>query len=126
MSHLMFADDLLFLAKESMDQVEVIKNSLASFEKSFGQKVKFFKTRIYFSPNVVGMDDVLSQATGMTRTKDLGKYLGARLVHRRCNKEMFEELLTRFNNKLSGWKAKCLSFAGRVTLARSVMGSLPT
>jgi hypothetical protein len=35
-------------------------------------------------------------------------------------------VIERFQNRLSCWKAKTLSFAGRVTLAKSVLGSLPS
>jgi len=34
-------------------------------------------------------------------------------------------VLDKISNKLSNWKAKNLSFAGRVTLCKAVIGSLP-
>lgn len=40
-SHIKFANDLLFFANASMDQVEVIKNSLASLDKSFQPEGEF-------------------------------------------------------------------------------------
>lgn len=73
-----------------------MKNNLANFDKSFRPEGELLKSRIYFLPNVEeGMADVLSQAAEMTRTNDLGKYLGARLVPQRCNKEMFDEFLAK-------------------------------
>ena len=35
-------------------------------------------------------------------------------------------ILENFRNKLFGWKAKTLSFGGRMTLAKAVLGNLPT
>lgn len=51
-SHLMFAYDLQFFAKASLDQVDVVKQYLAKFEQTSGQKVSFAKSIIYISHNV--------------------------------------------------------------------------
>ncbi|KAJ0842900.1 putative reverse transcriptase zinc-binding domain-containing protein [Helianthus annuus] len=40
--------------------------------------------------------------------------------------KFWQPVVERFNKKLSKWKAKNLSFAGRVTLAKAVLGSLPS
>lgn len=69
------------------------------------------------------MED-LSRAACIPRTNNLWKYLGAQLLHQRSNKETYKELLGKFNNRLAGWKTKCLSLVGRITLARSVLNSL--
>ncbi|XP_021971422.1 uncharacterized protein LOC110866587 [Helianthus annuus] len=47
-----------------------------------------------------------------------------------CNAYVFAKcimytILDKFKSKLSKWKARSLSFSGRVTLAKSVLGSLP-
>ncbi|KAL8160998.1 hypothetical protein V2J09_012487 [Rumex salicifolius] len=58
-------------------------------------------------------------------TDDLGSYLGLPLLHKRVNKHTFRPLLDKIEAKLSGWKSRHLSFAGRITLAKSVLSSLP-
>ncbi|XP_022031070.1 uncharacterized protein LOC110932014 [Helianthus annuus] len=40
--------------------------------------------------------------------------------------KFWEPVVRKFQKKLSSWKAKTLSFAGRVTLAKAVLGSLPS
>lgn len=47
MSHL-FADDLLFFAEASLNQVLVIKSCLSKFKKASGQKVNFAKSHHIF------------------------------------------------------------------------------
>lgn len=42
------------------------------------------------------------------------------------NKDTFSYLLERTQRRLSTWRAEALSFAGRVTLAQSVVAALPT
>lgn len=42
------------------------------------------------------------------------------------HKNSWNLVIEKLNNKLSGWKSKTLNCGGRVTLAKSVLGSLPT
>lgn len=67
----------------------------------------------------------MSEAADILQTKVLEKYLGVRLIHHRCNRSMYEEVIDRFNKRMLGWKAKCLSLTGRVTIAKSILSSLP-
>lgn len=56
---------------------------------------------------------------------NLGVYLGFPLLHNRVNRSTFDFITEKFRQKLSGWEAKKLSMAGRVTLARSILLSIP-
>lgn len=38
----------------------------------------------------------------------------------------WKPVIEKFRNKLSSWKSKTLSFGGRLTLIKSVLGNLPT
>lgn len=40
--------------------------------------------------------------------------------------DSWSPILEKLKGKLSVWKAKTLSFGGRITLAKDVLGSLPT
>ena len=55
----------------------------------------------------------------------LGKYLGRLVFQGHSKKDMFQDLITRANKKLSSWKANLVSKAGRVTLIQSNLESLP-
>lgn len=59
------------------------------------------------------------------RTTNLGKYLGFRLVHGGRNNINPQEVLQKATQCFSGWKIRCLSKAGRITLASSILNSLP-
>lgn len=63
--------------------------------------------------------------SGIKATKNLGKYLGMPILEKRLNTETFGEVLERVNSKLAGWKGKCLSLAGRLTLTKAVLASIP-
>ncbi|CAN1162506.1 Putative ribonuclease H protein At1g65750 [Linum perenne] len=61
----------------------------------------------------------------MPLTQNLGRYLGVPVLHDRITTRTYQSILDRIDNKLSGWKAKTLSLAGRVTLAQSVLAAIP-
>lgn len=47
-------------------------------------------------------------------------------MHNRVTTQTFGFVLDKVNKRLSNWKAKMLSMAGRVTLAKSVIQALTT
>lgn len=115
-SHMCFADDLILVAEASPSQVDCIKEVLHSFCTCSGQKINFAKSLVYFSDNMDSSQVVtLSDALGVNVTKDLG----APILHQRMAKQSFSFILDKMRKKLAGWKAKSLSFAGKVTLAQA-------
>lgn len=127
LSHLAFADDLMLFSEASIEQVEIIGTILKLFCDSSGQKVSTEKTRVFFSKNVNReKKKELSEALGFQCTDDLGKYLGAPLIHHRSSRQSYQFILDKVNQRLSNWKTSQLSFAGRVTLAKSVLQAMPS
>lgn len=53
-------------------------------------------------------------------TKDLGKYLGAPMIHGRVIKQTYKDLISRMQARLAFWDKKFLSMAGRLILVQSV------
>lgn len=81
-----------------------------------------------FSSNSVldGLSNSLSQELGIPITEDSGIYLGAPMIHKKLSEHYFSFVLDQMQTKLSGWKAKSLSFVGRpISLAQSSHASLP-
>ncbi|KAF7836148.1 ribonuclease H [Senna tora] len=62
---------------------------------------------------------------GFKQTQEIGKYLGANLIHGRHTKMKYSHITERIKNRLAGWKANCLSLAGRATLTQSVLSTIP-
>ncbi|XP_072052154.1 uncharacterized protein [Arachis hypogaea] len=127
LSHLCFADDIVLFGKVSMEQVELTRGILELFCWCSSQKVSYDKSCIYFSENVnFSRKRALSEALGMRLTLNLGKYLGVPLLHGRTKTEDFQFIIDRMMSRLSTWKARNLSLAGRVTLTQSALTSIPT
>jgi len=82
---------------------------------------------MFFSKNVsINHRTQLSDEMGMQWTNDHGKYLGVLNFYPRVSRGTFQFIVHNFHLRLSAWKAKTLSFAGKVILAKSVLQSLPS
>jgi len=119
-SHLFFADDLVLLAKADRTNCAAIRDVLDDFCAKSGQKVSESKSRVFFSPNVdrdtlESLYDIL----GFQSTHNLGKYLGFPINHGGANKQDFNFVLDKVKQKLAGWKASLMSFAGRAVLVQA-------
>ncbi|PNX79184.1 ribonuclease H, partial [Trifolium pratense] len=125
-SHLMFADDLLLFGEASEPQMRCVMDSLQRFCTMSGQEVSHNKTSVLFSRNVErNLRNKLLNISGFNETSNFGKYLGVPLHGRAPRRSDFQYLLDQVSAKLSMWKANHLSFAGRVTLAKSVIEAVP-
>ena len=125
-SHLFFADDLMLFAKSNKAGVESIKKVLSQFCNDFGQLVSMKKSCVYFSPNVLpNVREVICDVLDIFETLCIGKYLGFPLNHKGAAWNIYNSIMERVILKLSGWKAKFLSFVGRTVLIKSVMAAIP-
>ncbi|XP_021985231.1 uncharacterized protein LOC110881199 [Helianthus annuus] len=88
-------------------------------------KVNLNKSSLYGlgaeDAEIEGMAGTLNCKIGSMPFNFLGLTIGANMKREKYWKIVLDE----FNKKLSAWKAKCLSFAGRMVLAKAVMGALP-
>lgn len=125
LNYLFFADDLLVFSEVNEDQLRCIKVGLQLFCSCSGQRINFHKSFMFFPSNVPEEEAMrLSGIMGIPVKKTIGKYLGHYIVLKGRERIRHNEILKRINNKIDGWKLKCLSKAGRLTLAQSVLGSI--
>jgi hypothetical protein len=125
-SHLMFADDLLLFGEATEAQIKCVTRIMDLFCNMSGQQISHEKTSIFFSKNVSrAKRDRLVFLSRFRETSVLGKYLGVPLTGRAPKKADYNYIIEQVTAKLTAWKAKHLSFAGRVTLAKSVIEAIP-
>ena len=125
-SHLFFADDLMFFAKVGEKGNEAIKEVLDKFCEDSGQVVRFEKSKIYFSPNVPSrLKEKICNNLDIQATSSICKYLGFPLRHRGASRGQFNFVVEKVLTKLAGWKTKFLSFAGRTVLVKSLLNTVP-
>ena len=126
-THPFLADDLILFAKATKKNSITIKRVLDTFCNCSGQKVNHSKSKLFFSPhtsakNIVAIENKL----GMNRMNKFGRYLGVPIITDDRDKRAFDSIVDKVRAKLSGWKARSLSTAGRLTLINSVTSAMPT
>ena len=122
---LQFADDTLFICDAKVQNAWAIKTILRSFELASGLRVNFSKTRI----GGLGLDAILlkdfSSILNYQHMKIPFVYLGIPIGGNPRNNQFWQPMIDKVRNRLSSWKGKLLSMAGRVCLIKSVLSALP-
>lgn len=120
-SHLFFSHDVLLFCQASKVQIQMVTNTLQDFCDASGMKVNLDKSRMFCSTNVdQRRQHELSAISGISRTSNLGKYLGLPLLKGRVTKENFSPITNKVNTRLASWKGRLLNKACKLCLARSV------
>lgn len=123
-SHLFFADDCLLFTKAKLSQVKLVQEVLDC--KASGMKVNILKSRLLPSKNIPRAKvDKFEGIVNFKHTFSIGKYLGFPLLSGRVTCADFSFIIDKVNSRLAGWKGRLLSRSGRVTLAKSVLNSMP-
>ena len=125
-THLLFADNSLLFCKASSFECHIIKEILQIFEVASGQKINCEKSSIFFNTNTPSSTrDEIKMLLNTTSTEPFEKYVGLPPVIGRGKKQAFVEIKLCIQSKLSGWKTKLLSQAGREILIKFVAQAIP-
>ncbi|PKU84961.1 Putative ribonuclease H protein [Dendrobium catenatum] len=112
----MYADNLLLFGKADPHNSTIIRNMLDTFSAASRLDVNFEKSAIILPPNCQHADNfctILNIPHSSCIT-----YLGIPLSPYNPKIADFSKLMEVVNHKLAGWKAKALSFAGRLQFLR--------
>lgn len=126
LSHLLFADDIILLSKVIKTSCHAIIDILNHFTTLSAQTISYLKSKIFFSKNYHTHDKNYNLSCfNMNKGKTFEKYLGFPMFQKKVNKADFQYLLDNFKTRHAGWKTKFLSLAGRTTLIKSTLSTLP-
>lgn len=126
-SHLMFVDDVLLFGEATEAQMVGVVDIINRFCKISGHEISHEKSSIMYSMNVSrSMRNTLTKIAKFRETGSFGKYLGVPLSGKALKRNDFQYILEQVDDILASWKSNVLSFAGRVTLAKSVIEVIPT
>lgn len=125
-SHPFFANDILLFTEAKVTEMRMIMKVLKEFEEASGLMVSNDKSKAMVSKNASRQNkERLMAASSIPFSSSMGNYLGFPLLQGRIKKVDFNFFLDKLKARLSGWKVKLLNKAGRVTLARSILTTMP-
>ena len=124
LSHFFYADDVVIVSDWSARDLENIIHVLQVFYLASGLKINVQKSNIFGVG--VPMEDVNVRArvTGCAAGNLPFIYLGLPVGSKMNRISHWQGFVDRFQTKLSSWKASLLSIGGRLTLIKSILGSI--
>lgn len=125
-SYFFFADDIILTAMINTHTRHSIIVHINYFTSLSGQQINFQKSNIFFSklcPSDIKL--FVTTSFNMPEGRKLGKYLGFSLLESKPSKRDFQFLLDNFRTRLAGWTTIFLSMAGRTTLIKATLNSIP-
>ncbi|CAN1773889.1 LINE-1 retrotransposable element ORF2 protein [Linum perenne] len=121
LTHLCFADDLLVFAKASSDGVKTVKSILERFHKLSGLRFNSEKSKIYIAGLSAEEEGEIVAASGFSKGAIPFRYLGVPLTSGKLRRNDCKTLLEKITKRVTDWKSKKLSYAGKLQLIDSVI-----
>nr|GEZ02719.1 hypothetical protein [Tanacetum cinerariifolium] len=121
---LCFADDLLLLCYGDLISASILRRGLDEFSLSSGLYPNMSKSEAFFcglTPEI--KNDILTAMPFKEGTLPI-KYLGVPLVSKKINVNDCKILIEVIQNRITDWKNRNLSYAGRLLFISSVLASL--
>ncbi|GJW73910.1 RNA-directed DNA polymerase, eukaryota, reverse transcriptase zinc-binding domain protein [Tanacetum coccineum] len=125
LSHMFYADDVIFVGQWCDDNINTLVQVLECFFHASGLHINMNKSKLM---GVLVDDEKVKQAAsklGCLILKPPFSYLGSKVGGSMHRIQAWNEVVDRVYARLSKWKMKTLSIGGRLTLLKSVLGSMP-
>ena len=126
-NHLLFADDTIFFCRSDLKSCKTFLCILKKYEEASGQMINKSKSAITFSrktPDHIKTE--AQQILGIQLVGGLGKYLGLPKMFGRKKRDLFNQIVDRIRQRSLSWSSRFLSTAGKTTMLKSVLASMPT
>ncbi|KAJ0434648.1 putative RNA-directed DNA polymerase [Helianthus annuus] len=122
--NLCFADDLFLFARGDHKSAEVIMSAIKEFTAMLGLVPSIMKSTIFFGNVTDQVKARILSIMPFVEGELPVRYLGVPLISTRLKYKDCKRLVESMEARITDWKAKCFSFAGRLQLIRSVLASM--
>lgn len=123
-SHLQYADDTIIFGEGSTMNAKNLMRIMKCLQEISGLKINMSKSKVFGIGVTYEEVNWLARGMGCVAGKLPFTYLGMPICLNMRSKESWNIIIEKFKNKLSDWKAKTISFGGRSTLVKSVLGGM--
>ncbi|XP_071694732.1 uncharacterized mitochondrial protein AtMg01250-like [Rutidosis leptorrhynchoides] len=113
LSHLQYADDMIFLGEWSRSNAYSIQNLLKCFELASGLKVNFQKSYLYGIGIDFGEVSYVANRIGCQVGKFSFTYLGSPIWTKMNKLSGWNPVIGKLRKRLSSWRMRSMSFGGR-------------
>nr|GEW46265.1 RNA-directed DNA polymerase, eukaryota, reverse transcriptase zinc-binding domain protein [Tanacetum cinerariifolium] len=124
-SHLFYADDAVFIGNWSDTNIDTIIRVLECFHKAYGLRINLSKSKLLGISVSNAQLEQAANKIGCATLEVPFLYLGSKVGCLMSRSQSWNEIVNSISARLSTWKMKTLSIGGRLTLLKSVLGSLP-
>lgn len=125
LSHMFYADDAVFVGQWCESNITTLVHVLECFYKAFGLRINMSKSKIMGVHVDCAKVNKAVVKLGCLVLKTPFLYLGSIVGGSMVKTHAWNEIVERVKKHLSKWKMKTLSIGGRLTLLKSVLGSMP-
>ncbi|GJT69456.1 RNA-directed DNA polymerase, eukaryota [Tanacetum coccineum] len=119
-SHLFYADDVVFIGEWSQDNLKGIMHSLRCFSLLSGLSINIKKSHLLGVGIPASYVNEVASSIGCSVMKAPFKYLGVMVDGNESLVKAWDDTINKLKMRLSKWKLKTLSIGGRLTLLKSV------
>ncbi|GJS93266.1 RNA-directed DNA polymerase, eukaryota [Tanacetum coccineum] len=125
LSHLFYADDVIFVGKWNSSNLSTIVNVLKWFYLASGLTININKSKLMgigISHDVVAS---VAKSIGCSILHTPFNYLGVKVGGIMSRLSSWDDVVAKLSARLSKWKLNSLSIGGRLNLIKFVLSSLP-
>jgi hypothetical protein len=127
LNQLFFADDSLLFCRASETDWQRVSEILVCYEQGSGQRLNKEKTSLFFSRNTdQRVREKIIKLAGVPESQRYDTYLGLPALVGKSRIREFQGIKDRVRKRVTDWKTKFLSQAGKEVLIKAVVQAIPS